>query len=806
MVTMTLVSKLACFGLLLVLCIPLVPNASGAPADWVPDWQPTPQGEWWIPQPESEVTSPYYNSIPYWQIAPTLHEIELSSDRVDVEVMGQSAEGRNLFLVTVAKPDVLNNLGHYRTLRHFMVEDPERAQEMLDQFKDFKVPFYVHAGIHGNEYTGVDASLELIKTLAYSNDPEVLQILDNVIFLVNPVANPDGRVHGTYWNGNGHHLNMDYVTLSQPEVRADVRVIRDWMPLVALDLHQYYSSMLIEPCTPPHNPNTEYDLYIKWALAQAEAMVTSVYENTGFPSTIPFRDWQSGFDDYGPVYMPGYSMYHGAYGHTLEAPDNGLPGVQAHYWAVRGALDFVVTNRMGMIYDQMEIMKRGVLGLPQQPIPQEILNETKYKQYQSYVEFPEAYVIPAGKPLQANPIDAAYLVDFLIFHGIEVEKAKASFKIAGSSYPAGTYVVRMQQGLRGLANVLLSDGWDVSYSYSGHWVFPVEPAWNNPLVWGVNRAVVWDAINVQTVSISHADVVQGAVVSGGNAGYAFLPTSNEAIRATNDLLQRGIPLLWTTATFKDLGTIYGVGTFVIPGTVPGASAYASEIASRYKITVHALSKLPTTTQNLRMPRIAVDADFDLRFVLKDLGFTYDQVEWTELNSGLDLSAYNVYVVSAWSDWYSMDLTSLGKATLQGYVNRGGNYVGIGSGGIDLAIQAGLADVSYKAGYWYDKGIVRVMYASGDLVAAQYPADSFAFVGGPVWFTRYGNDMKVTASLPVDDFFVAGYWPHRDIAGGHPLILWKTSGNSNVVLMGIDPAFDMFPMLTFRLVANSLYLN
>ena len=42
--------------------------------------------------------------------------------------------------------------------------------------------------------------------------------------------------------------------------------------MVTLDLHGFVGPMLIEPCTPPHNPNYEYDLYIKWALAQAEAM------------------------------------------------------------------------------------------------------------------------------------------------------------------------------------------------------------------------------------------------------------------------------------------------------------------------------------------------------------------------------------------------------------------------------------------------------------------------------------------------------------------------------------------------------
>jgi len=69
------------------------------------------QGHWWETVPEEEKTSPYYDSIPYWQIAPTLREIEVKSNRVRVEVIGQSAGGRNLFLVTVSAPEAFGRLG-----------------------------------------------------------------------------------------------------------------------------------------------------------------------------------------------------------------------------------------------------------------------------------------------------------------------------------------------------------------------------------------------------------------------------------------------------------------------------------------------------------------------------------------------------------------------------------------------------------------------------------------------------------------------------------------------------------------------
>ena len=66
--------------------------------------------------------------IPYEEIAPTLYEIESNSNRVQVEVMGQSAGGRDLFLVTVADPQSIGRLGKYQALRHLMLKDPEKRK------------------------------------------------------------------------------------------------------------------------------------------------------------------------------------------------------------------------------------------------------------------------------------------------------------------------------------------------------------------------------------------------------------------------------------------------------------------------------------------------------------------------------------------------------------------------------------------------------------------------------------------------------------------------------------------------------
>ena len=132
-----------------------------------------------------------------------------------------------------------------------------------------------------------------------------------------------------------------------------VEPIKEWNPMVFLDTHGYVKNDgpnlqgLIEPCTPPHNPNYEYDLYIKWALEQAKAMEAEIladkasYQRELYKSMegvyIPYRDDTAGWDDYPPIFTPMYAMYHGAYGHTLEAPPNDWDGVRWQYNAIMGA-------------------------------------------------------------------------------------------------------------------------------------------------------------------------------------------------------------------------------------------------------------------------------------------------------------------------------------------------------------------------------------------------------------------------------------------------------------------------------------
>ena len=784
------------FYLMAIVCISLlvVPiSALASPA------QQQGSGNWWEVVPEEENPSTSYDSILYSEIAPKLREIEVNSNRVKVDVIGQSAGGRNLFLVTLSAPEAMGRLSQYQAIRQTMLKDPEKAQEMIEKFGDFKVPVFINGSIHGNEYTGVDAAIRLIETLAYGDTPEIQAILDNVILLVNVVQNPDGRVLGTRQNANGFDINRDFISQTQPESQATVKILTEWNPMVTLDLHGFVNPMLIEPTTPPHNPNYEYDLYLQWALNEAYAMRDELFAQTGFDAQIPYIEDPDGWDDWGAQYVPMYAMYHGSYGHTLETPYRDERGVDAHYAAVWGALKFVAENREAMIHDQIEIFRRGILDLPQMLIPQELLDETQWYQYNELTvqEFPAAYIIPSDVPFQLSSHQAARLVDFLIFNDVEVEQASQSFMLDGTTYLKGTYIVWMDQPKRGLANTILSAGPDLS-DVPGLRFYSPPASWSHPLLWGVSRVAAEDSLAVKTTPVNKADKPSGSVSGRGAGAYAYEPTSITAFQVTNELIDRGVEVWRASTAFEDGGISFEPGTFIVPAD----SSLASELANQHALEVFAISGLPMNAVVMEKQRIAVYADEYTRYALEVLGFDYDTVTTGDINAGA-VENYDLFLnySRSWSG-----LSAAGRASLTSFFAAGGDYVGLRSTGIGLATSAGIIDVDYTSVSSSNNAIVNVTYSANDSVAGGFPDNDYAFVYGPAWFTRLGAGVVRSAEFDAGDFVVSGYWVGWQGSGaaGQPVVVHSSNGDSDITLFGIDTTFRAHPENTFRLLGNAIF--
>ncbi|MEV7996738.1 M14 family zinc carboxypeptidase, partial [Streptomyces sp. NPDC086077] len=314
---------------------------------------------------------------PYHAIAPKLNALQRLGDRVSVEVAGRSAGGHRLYLVTVTAPETARQTREQTRLRELIENAPATAAKDPRVRSSYKTPVFFNNNIHGNEWEGTDASLKLVERLATADDARTRDLLAHSRLYFNITANPDGRIAGTRANASGFDLNRDLVTASQPEARAMRQIMVDKQPAVLLDLHGYVNGTLIEPTTPPHGENYEYDLFLKHTYANALGMEAAVNglghtpaKDGVEPAQIPFRDQEEGWDDWPPVFTPQYGAFHGAVAaHTVEIPlqvnnsaYDSLPQAElrrrsAVNMAVAGAaldatLDYVRDKRRTLVADQ----------------------------------------------------------------------------------------------------------------------------------------------------------------------------------------------------------------------------------------------------------------------------------------------------------------------------------------------------------------------------------------------------------------------------------------------------------------------
>ncbi|MBY0098044.1 M14 family zinc carboxypeptidase [Mesobacillus maritimus] len=750
-------------------------------------------------QDGSLFNSENYDFMKFSEIGKKLESINKQSNRVKVEVTGTSSQGYPLYVVTIADPKSQGKFGKIQSLRKQMFKNPEKAQDWIANNPDFKVPIMINGSIHGTEFVGTDAVLQLIERFALDNDAETKEILENNILIFNVVQNPDGRVDATRFNGEGVDLNRDFITQSQPETQQTVELLTEWNPMVFLDTHGYVKNYgpnlqgLIEPCTPPHNPNYEYDLYQKWAFGQAEAMEAEImadqssYEGNLYQSMkgsyIPQRDDAAGWDDYPPIFTPMYAMYHGAYGHTLEAPTNDEDGVRWMYNAIMGSLKYATENKQEMISDQIEMFKRGInFDHP----------------FHDEGHFPNAYILPVD---EKDPTVTEKAVNHLLKNDIEVVQSSKAFTAGGKSYAKGTYIVQMDQAKAGLANTMLWDGEDISNDTPA--MYDIS-AWSLPELWGFEANPVHEAV---TVVASKVNNVAGKGSVSGKGPFLIPNSSVKAVELANILLSQGVTVK------RD-----AEGNFYAEAASNKISAAVKE--SGLKIGT---AEVPADAKAIESLNVAILKDGGMgkvqshsgtKLALKRLGFNVTEVTPVEVaNTGL--TGFDVFVYSGTESLISTNLSNANKEfgfetagqlttfkeNVHAFLNNGGKYIAVGAGASRATKTLGLTNNTINTAGSNSNGIVKVSY-EGEGLTAGYDQDDLGFVYRPVWYTGLNGDEVGATIADSEEFFVAGHWRGNAPAQGQAVIVKEQ--DKDVTLIGLEAGFRDHTDYLFRLLSNAIF--
>ncbi len=736
----------------------------------------------------------------YDQLKPAVKEIIANAKHgryLEYQSLGESVEGREIPFVIMAK-DQSDVNDYLEGLLPQMLEDPASLQAAIvaGTMGDYKVPIWIN-NIHPDETPGVDAQIDLLEIFAsqeevafYMTDEhdagyavvlDVEEVLEHVILLFSLTNNPDGRANMTRGNVLGFDLNRDYGFQGQVESQAVTSHIAKWSPISFLDLHGFVTGFLIEPCTPPHEFNLEYDLYLDNAMEQAHRMGNAAVANTtgyGLDSYfIPRDNWLDGWDDGTISYAPMYAMQHGALGHTIEMPQLNQENNNAMVYAVLAAIDFTMEKKDELFHNQLEYFRRGVDGEDNRLVD-ELFVDPDFNpigrprgDYDSF--FPDYYVIPVDADMQKNVLEAYRVAAHLIRNGIKVDMAAEGVTVDGVTYPAGSFVVDMRQAKRGLANAFLYDGPD--FSAWGNMYAEVVAAYHHLRGFDAHTIREVDAFAGKLTEVEQVWMPE-TQVSCAEDYYVLQNVNNDTIKAVNALLDAGK----SVEMILEAGYGYVMGDFLV------SAANLAMVKDDFYLEVYPVaSAAAIASEALVKPAVAAYG-YQARFVMDELGF--EQVDIADANVAVDDYGY------ANSSW------------MKDRIEAGLPYVGINGyaarGLADSGLLPGLARETTRFSH---EGTIHADINVNSVITGRYDAKDVLFSRSGTWLTSIPETSLVLANVADhEDFYIAGWWPGYEGGQGTPFIITDNSGPARITLFTGNVTNRAHPKHQFRMLANAVF--
>jgi hypothetical protein len=677
-----------------------------------------------------------------------------SSPRVRLFTIGRSEEGRDIVLLAIADEAAMRDLESLRAATAALADprrtDPAAAEKIIATARPI---YYFNAGLHSDESGSTESVLELAYRLAVSEQPLIRRIRENLVVLINPVANPDGRDKQVEWfyrylKGKTDHaalprqappywskyayvdINRDAHQQVHETTKAVFRMFYAWHPQVIHDLHESIALLMTWNGTNPINEHVD-------PLTYAERLELSFHEVqtlTGFGMPGVWT-WNFG-DDWAHLYLDAIATNHNADGRGYETYGNGsaetmrteqpddtssvqwyrplpAPAPGTFLWSARDNVNYNETAMLAALDDTAQQAKT-------------LLRNFYLKGLHSYRRGlntpPYAFVIPDG---QGDPVRVSQLVARLLSLGVEVQRAASALTLQEGTWPAGTYVVRLDQPYRDYAVDLLSeqrfpkDGPeaydDISWAFPAHYHLKVIPT-ADPQV----RAA-------RLLPLTEAPHVAGAVAGGGPV-FLLKDSGQEGLLEARYALAR-FHVAIAERAFSAAGTECPAGSWILPPQ-PGLAAALRDTAAKLGLDFASTGTVPdVATHDAPVPRLGLWvpwADTDTagwaRYTLDQRHIPYAYVRDEDIRAGKLKDKYDVLLyphvdlelaeqieglprkwgpmpfkktsatpsfgTPASSDDITGGIGYSGLAELQNFVDAGGLLITLGNGSM-LALEGGL---------------------------------------------------------------------------------------------------------------------
>jgi len=540
-----------------------------------------------------------------------------ASPRVRVDTIGTSEEGREILLVTVTGEEAIAALPRLKAATAALADPrtttPEGAEALIAAARPF---YYFNAGLHASETGSPEMVMELAYRLAVSEQPMIRSIRENVVVLINPVADPDGRdrfvdwfyrylkgktdydnlppVSPPYWGRYVYHdNNRDTHQRALEATRAVHRMFHDFHPVAVHDLHESIALLQTWNGTGPWNPNLD-PIVVSEVFDMAFAEVRQA-TTLGMPGV-----WTWAFGEgFGHHYTESVATNHNAIGRGYETFGNAsaetmdrnlrdrryagrqvtekewyrpLPPPRRFSWSLRNNTNYMQTGCLAILD---YTARRG----------KEMLRAFYRKGFNSWqkgtTEKPYAFVIPDGT---GDRLRIAQMINLLRAQRIEVSRAAAEFTVKEGTFPKGSYVVRLDQPYRNYAVDLLAPQ---KFPADAQFQPYDDISWALPVHYGVEAVRIDD----ERVRQAPLEALSSDILPGGPTGeappaspfYLLKDSGQEGLLAARARLA-SFAIEIAERAFTAGGTEYPAGSWLIPSQPniqPALAAVSRELALEF---------------------------------------------------------------------------------------------------------------------------------------------------------------------------------------------------------------------------------
>lgn len=655
-------------------------------------------------------------------------------ERIKLQVTGTTHEGRKQLILIISSPANQRNLENIRQEHLRMTSGELKVNAQM--------PAVVWMGysIHGNESSGSNASLLTAYYLAAAQGPQIDDLLQHTVVLLDPSFNPDGlnrfatwanmhksknlvtdpnsREFNEVWPGGrfNHYwfdLNRDWLPAQHPESRNRLKIFHDWKPNILTDHHEMgsNSTFFFQPGVPSRvNPLTP-------ARNQELTGIIGRFHAAFLNRIGSLYFTKEGYDDF--YYGKGstYPDVNGGIGILFEQASSRGHAQQT----ANGILRFPFTIRNQVVTSLSTLEAARQLRMDLLNYQQDFFVQAK----QEAAAFPvKAWVFGES----SDPARNMHLVEILRRHQIQVFALKQETSAGGTRFEKGAFIVPAAQKQFKLIRAVFQK--ELQFRDS---IFYDVTSWTMPMAFGLPFAELKAGeFNPSLLGdeVTNTGIPDGRV-AGGRSEYAYLINWSDfySPRVLYELLEKGVLVKLATRPFQ-INTSEGnrnfpAGTLMIPvklqkmepgllletinralpatgvqvfGLNGGSALEGVDLGSSKFVSI----TRPGLAMLVGAGVSATDAGEVWHLLDQRFNIPVSQLE-TPVFNRVDLGKYNTIIM------VSGTYEGLNTEKLKAWVQNGGNLVLL-EDALSWASRVGLVSLSFKKGKADADSLARRSYA------------------------------------------------------------------------------------------------